>query len=125
MEEIDERDNESNKDKVQVVGNHIYLYSSITQEISLQVVKAIRSLNNTIKAINASNVFSGINNEYEDDEDTDSKISNTPIYLHINSLGGDFFSGMAIVDTVKKSKIPVYTIGEGGQKCSCVNLLSC
>ena len=36
-----------------------------------------------------------------------------PIKLFINSFGGEVYSGLAIVDTIKQSKTPVHTISLG------------
>lgn len=35
--------------------------------------------------------------------------SSTPIYLYINSMGGDAMAGLAIVDIIKSLNAPVYT----------------
>jgi ATP-dependent Clp endopeptidase proteolytic subunit ClpP len=39
--------------------------------------------------------------------------SKTPIRLHINSYGGSVFAGLAAVDYIKKSKVPVETVIDG------------
>lgn len=36
-----------------------------------------------------------------------------PIYLHINSYGGSVYDGLALVDVIKQSKTPVYTVSIG------------
>lgn len=37
----------------------------------------------------------------------------TPIHLHINSGGGDVFSGVQAVETIRRNKVPVWTYVEG------------
>lgn len=39
--------------------------------------------------------------------------SNDPIYLYIDSPGGDVYAGFAIFDTIRFINAPVYTIGMG------------
>ena len=36
-----------------------------------------------------------------------------PIYLFINSYGGDVYGGLALFDVIKQSKTPVYTVSIG------------
>ena len=40
-------------------------------------------------------------------------ITPKPIYLHINSNGGDLLEGFRAVDMIRNSTIPIYTIAEG------------
>lgn len=94
-------------EKISILGNHIYFYTKITKRTALDLIKSITDIANNIMTIKIHN---GNNNLYEDD---DYKDIYDPIYLHINSGGGCLFSCMAIVDTIKNCKVPVYTIGEG------------
>lgn len=94
-------------EKINVSGNHIYFYTNITKKTALELIKNITDIANNIMTIKIHN---GNNNLYEDDEYDDKY---DPIYLHINSCGGCLFSCMAIIDTIKNCKVPVYTIGEG------------
>lgn len=114
MEEDFDEHSLGKKDTVPVLGNHIYFYTEVNKESSLQAVKAIKQLNSDIRT---AKFLMQKDPVYEDnvDEDCDSKLDvYSPIYFHINSNGGCFFSGMAIADSIKKSKVPVYTIAEGG-----------
>lgn len=36
-----------------------------------------------------------------------------PIYLYVNSVGGDVYAGLYLIDAIKNSKTPVYTINMG------------
>ena len=94
-------------EKISILGNHIYFYTKITKRTALDLIKSITDIANNIMTIKIHN---GNNNLYEDDDYEDTY---NPIYLHINSGGGCLFSCMAIVDTIKNCKVPVYTIGEG------------
>lgn len=94
-------------EKISILGNHIYFYTKITKRTALDLIKSITDIANNIMTIKIHN---GNNNLYEDDDYEDTY---DPIYLHINSGGGCLFSCMAIVDTIKNCKVPVYTIGEG------------
>lgn len=94
-------------EKISILGNHIYFYTKITKRTALDLIKSITDIANNIMTIKIHN---GNNNLYEDDDYNDTY---DPIYLHINSGGGCLFSCMAIVDTIKNCKVPVYTIGEG------------
>jgi ATP-dependent protease ClpP protease subunit len=110
--EDEENDNEkSNKEIVTSIGNHIYFYTDVNQLSALQAVKIIKKLNNEICA---TQICLGNDNLYnDDDDDTEDKVKYSPIYFHINSCGGNYFNGLAIVDAIRLSKVPVYTIGEG------------
>jgi len=99
-------------EKVSVLGNHIYFYTEVTTKTALELIKNIKELANNIMTIRIHN---GKDTLYEDknDDDCDNEVTYDPIYLHINSGGGCLFSCMSIIDTIKNSKVPVYTIGEG------------
>ena len=92
-------------EKISVLGNHIYFYTEVTKKTALELIKNIKELANNIMTLEIHN---GKDSLYDDD-----KITYNPIYLHINSGGGCLFSCMSIIDTIKKCKVPVYTIGEG------------
>ena len=78
--------------KVKNIGNHIYFYSDITD-------KTIRDLNILIKGMT--------------DEILDNDEINVPIFLHINSKGGDYTSAIAAHDTIKCNTVPIFTVAEG------------
>ncbi len=81
---------------VEVVENRIYFYSHIETEKILQLNRNIRSM--------------GINLQRE------ATIQNREpanIYLHIQSYGGSIFAGMAGMDEIIKSVVPVYTLVDG------------
>ena len=81
---------------VEVVENRIYFYSHIETEKILQLNRNILSM--------------GINLQRE------ATIQNREpanIYLHIQSYGGSIFAGMAGMDEIIKSVVPVHTMIDG------------
>jgi ATP-dependent protease ClpP protease subunit len=90
-------DNDGENSNVVVNNNHIYFYAEVTRFTILQLTMAIQDLNTDFacrqKALNV--------------------VSNDIIYLHINSDGGSLFDGLAAVDCIKKSKVPIYAIVDG------------
>jgi len=80
---------------VNMIDNHIYFYTDVDVESIRQLVTAIHVLNNTLKIQMVQ---------------FDTK---PVIYLHINSNGGCVFSGLAGMDAITNSSIPVVTIIEG------------
>jgi len=92
---------------VEVSHNRIYFYSGVTRPKILQLNKGIFNLNVTM--LSKTSVL-----EYEP----------PPIKIHINSYGGSVFAGLAAVDYIKNSKIPVHTIIDGCA-ASAATLMSC
>jgi ATP-dependent protease ClpP protease subunit len=85
--------------KVDCIGNHIWFNDDVENE----------SVNKLIKIINAKNFI--FNQKVK--EIFFGKIEPFPIYLHINSEGGNIPDALAAVDCIRNSKIPIYTIIEG------------
>lgn len=92
---------------VEFLHNRIYFYSGVTRPKILQLNKGIFSLN--VNMLSKTGPL-----EYEP----------PPIVLHINSYGGSVFAGLAAVDYIKNSKIPVNTIIDGCA-ASAATLMSC
>lgn len=80
--------------------NHIYFYEDVEDESILSLNKNILEINTSIKKEMT---------KYGDDVD----YKMVPIYLHINSHGGDLLTAMAGIDTIIRSECPIYTIIEG------------
>lgn len=91
-------------EKINVIGNHIYFYTEVTSKTALELIKNIKYIANNIMTLK----IHGKDDLYDENDG-----SYDPIYIHINSEGGCLFSCMSIIDTIKNSKVPVYTIGEG------------
>jgi len=81
---------------VEVVENRIYFYSHIETEKILQLNRNIRSM--------------GINLQREASVQDRGPAN---IYLHIQSYGGSIFAGLAGMDEIIKSVVPVYTKVDG------------
>jgi ATP-dependent Clp protease protease subunit len=82
-------------------GDHIYFYAPVTPESALL-------LNQKLHQASMQNLAGVFNSMYEVN-------SPPPIWLHINSYGGELFSAFAIADTIERIKttVPVVTIVEG------------
>jgi ATP-dependent Clp protease, protease subunit len=87
--------------------NHIYLYAEIDRDSSLRVIQDLR---NTADDMLAMQLIMGLEQPL-------------PIYLHIFSYGGSVNAGFAIVDAIRNSKVPVYSVIEG-QAASAATLVS-
>jgi ATP-dependent Clp protease protease subunit len=74
--------------------NHVYLYVPITDKSVLNISSRINFLN---KAENNRGVY----------------VKPKAIVLHINSPGGNLFSGIALMNVIHNSRIPVITYVEG------------
>ncbi len=81
---------------VAVEENRIYFYAPVTDSTVLDLNKAIRSLDIEMQCLSVR--FGG---------------GTFPIELHIHSPGGDLFSGLAAVDTIRSVKTPVHTYVDG------------
>lgn len=82
-------------------GDHIYFYAPVSPESALL-------LNQKLHQVSMQNLGGVFNSMYEVN-------SPPPIWLHINSYGGELFSAFAIADTIERIKttVPVVTIVEG------------
>lgn len=87
-------------DDIDIKGNHIWFNTSVTKRTTNKLVKIIHDKNNEF-----------IENKYELNEIA--TLQPKPLYLHINSYGGDLLAVMAVIDAIQNSDIPVYTIIEG------------
>lgn len=105
----DNSDNNEHYTDVKVVDNHIWFNADVCNESIQSLIHAIHDKNNELQKI--KNKF------------TNFEIKSKPIYLHINSYGGDLFEAMAGIDAIINSTIPIYTIVEG-TAASAATLLS-
>ena len=88
------------KDKmsgIEVEENHVYFYTHVTEKESLELVRILRRLDIEMGYL-AERI--GLR-------------SRPPIHLHIQSPGGDVFSGLNICDAIDACKTDVYTYVEG------------
>jgi ATP-dependent protease ClpP protease subunit len=82
---------------IKVDGNKIFFHKEISRET---VLSLICTLNQTAKKLKSASDSIGLT-EYQ------------PIYLFINSGGGDLFAGMSAHDHIKNMDYPVYTVIDG------------
>ena len=110
-DDSDDEDNDNDNDimDVKVVDNHIWFNANVTN-------KSIQSLIHVIH--NKNRELNRIKNKF-----TNFDITPKPIFLHINSYGGDLFESMAGIDSIINSDIPIHTIVEG-TAASAATLLS-
>jgi ATP-dependent Clp endopeptidase proteolytic subunit ClpP len=87
---------ETNEEKITRENNHVYFYSDVTRD-------SIFTLNNLLREA-AKFVYTTA---------FDLNVKDIPIYLHINSYGGELYHAYAAIDTIKNLRVPVYSIVEG------------
>ena len=78
--------------------NRVYFYAPVTETSVLDLNKILRSLDTEMQCLA---IRFGLKN------------SPFPIRLHIHSGGGDLFSGLAAVDTIRSLKTDVHTYVDG------------
>lgn len=83
-------------ENIKVVKNQIYFYEYVSKESILSLTMKLRELINKLMK-----------------ESIDKVSKPHPIYLHINSYGGDLYACRAAVDMIIGSPVPVITIIEG------------
>lgn len=95
-EEDDVAEESADSMGVSAVGRHIYFYTDVRPDTILELNKLIASCGR--KSLH---------------ERQDGHESLSPVYLHINSPGGDVFAALSAVDVIRGSPVPVITIVEG------------
>lgn len=85
------------KEIIDAVNNRIYYYGDVTQDKSVRLIKLIRQKADEMQ-------IAQIKLSLEECP---------PIYLHINSYGGEAHAAFCIADNIVASKVPIYTIIEG------------
>ena len=83
-------------DYLEVVNNRIYFYSGVETKNVLGLNKALRDLGAEIQ--HSATIL---------------ECPQADIFLHVNSHGGDLFAGLAAMDEIRKSKVPVISIVDG------------
>ena len=112
----DEEDDSDDISLVKYLNNHIYFYSSVCQKTCLELNMLINKLSTQI--INKAILEDRIK---VDDEFLG--LTNNPLYIHINSSGGEVMAALSSVDTIRHCKIPIISIIEG-EACSAATLIS-
>lgn len=86
------RENEINVD-----GNKVYFHKEVTRDSILQLISTLK---HTIKKVKNTSEYIGSSEQI-------------PIYLFVNSGGGDYFAGMSAYDHIKSLNYPIYTVIDG------------
>jgi len=84
---------------VEAFDTHVYFYATVDSDRTLALMRELRSIDQRLRAERLTRNL----------EDSDQ----TPIWLHINSPGGDLFSAFSVADQIEKLHTPVYTVIEG------------
>lgn len=96
LDKEEDSDEEDTNKNIKRTNNHIYFYSEVDR-------KSIFDLIMLIKDAEEENIITSFKLHIE----------NIPIFLHINSNGGDIFEAFNAMDVIQACKVPVYTIIEG------------
>ena len=93
-------DDDSDDVAVESVGTHVYFYSAVTASRCLMLMQHLRALDNALQYERAARGF-------------DESHPQVPIWLHINSTGGDVFTAFGVADQIRQMRTPVHSIAEG------------
>ena len=93
-------DDKEKKLTVETSANHVYFYANVDTDRCLAMIREVRDLDNTLRN-------ERLTRNIPDGE------SHVPIWLHIQSNGGDLFAGLAAADQLEKFTTPIYSIVEG------------
>jgi len=92
---LENEETEIISEKVYRENNNVYFYAEITRE-------TISKLNVLLREAEEYCILTSYKLKIE-----------IPIYLHLFSNGGDIYSAFFAIDTIRLSKVPVYSIIEG------------
>lgn len=90
------KEERSSSSSVKSVSNRIYFFAEVKSETILQLNEEITDMRDQHQC-----------------ESITRRISALPIYLHINSDGGDVFDGISGMDTILRCDVPVYSVIDG------------
>ena len=85
---------------VETTGNHIYFYADVNSDRVLNLIKSIRELDAALRNEQLSRSIKEM-------------LPPTPIWLHVQSNGGNLYAGFSFADQIATIKTPVYSIAEG------------
>jgi len=91
-----QNDEEESSNQVITLDNRIYFYSGITTSNVLTFNKEIRNLN--VKILSSATALNS---------------DPANLYVHINSFGGSVFAGLAAMDYIRTSTVPVHSVIDG------------
>ncbi len=84
---------------VESIDNHVYFYAQVDSDRCLSMIRQIREIDIRLRT-------EQISRDLEDQPPT-------PIWLHIQSPGGNAFAAFAAADELQAIKSPIYSIVEG------------
>lgn len=99
-------DSETENEYIKRVDNNIYFYSEVTVKSALTLINMIKKLELELQVFNVQ--YNGCD---------------IPIYLHINSEGGEIDAAVSVIETIRNSKIKFISVIEG-VACSAATLIS-
>lgn len=79
--------------------NHIYFYSDITVDRAMDLTKKLRRVDQDLRI---ESIRWGLGDDLQ-----------IPIWLHIQSFGGEVFAGLGMSDVIGSLKSPTYAVIEG------------
>jgi ATP-dependent protease ClpP protease subunit len=85
---------------VETVDNHVWFYAEVDPDRCLETIRRIKEIDIRL-----------LNERYTRDLPDD--FPHVPIWLHVNSPGGDLFSGFDMADQLRSIRSPIYSIVEG------------
>jgi len=85
---------------VECVSNHVFFYSDVDSDRALALIREIKELDDQLRNERLT-------------RDIPENIEPTPIWLHIQSFGGEAMATLALIDQLQKIKTPIYSIVEG------------
>lgn len=93
-----EEDTDDVEDEATIVreNNHVYFYSEVSRDSIFTLNTLLREAAKFVYTLSF-----------------DLNVKDIPIYLHINSYGGELYHAYAAIDTIKNLRVPVYSIVEG------------
>jgi len=98
VESSDSSSDSDNEDDIRVVQNHIYFWCDVTKKTALDLTLKLTEVYHKMRSLTLVG----------DDM--------TPVYIHINSYGGDLDAALGVVDTIESLKgdgAKIITIIEG------------
>ena len=92
----DSDDDDLDTTTIKSINNNIYFYSPVNNKSALELNMLIENKSCELLTLSIKN-----------------NIDPIPIYLHINSEGGEVNAALSVVDTISKCKVPIISIIEG------------
>ncbi len=85
---------------VEAIGTHVYYYANVNTDRTLDLIRQIREIDGMLRS-------------ERDNRNLPEDFPQTPIWLHIQSYGGDLFAAFALSDQLQQIQTPICTIVEG------------